>query len=275
MGALLWLASYPKSGNTWLRAFLHNFLRNPAESYDINRLAEFTRGEAQTYWYRRLDPRPGSAYSMDDVRRLRPLVQLELTKTSTDTVFVKTHNALIQDEGTPLINMNATAGAIYVVRDPRDVAISYSHHLGQPIDWVIDFMALDGAATAGDDHNVFERLSTWSTHVLSWTQNPSPSLLVLRYEDMLEKPTKSFGSIARFLGVEPSRERLEKAIRLSSFRVLREQEKRKGFSERPAWAEKFFREGKAGQWRKILTAEQRARIERDHGEQMRRHGYLS
>ena len=60
MGAIIWLASFPKSGNTWMRSFLHNLLRNPTESYDINTLTDFTYGEAQTRWFRPFDPRPGS-----------------------------------------------------------------------------------------------------------------------------------------------------------------------------------------------------------------------
>ncbi len=71
MGKLVWIASYPKSGSTWLRAFLHNYLRNPAEPYDINRLFDLTATENDVALYRRHDPRPGSEYAPADVRRLR------------------------------------------------------------------------------------------------------------------------------------------------------------------------------------------------------------
>ena len=57
MGKILWLASYPRSGNTWLRAFLHNLFRNSAEPYDINRLQDFTLIDSDARWYRMLDPR--------------------------------------------------------------------------------------------------------------------------------------------------------------------------------------------------------------------------
>jgi hypothetical protein len=275
MGGIIWLASFPKSGNTWMRSFLHNLLRNPTESYDINTLTDFTLGEAQTRWFKPFDPRPGSQYSLADVRRMRPLVHRHLTTFSPDSVFVKTHNALIEDEGVPLVTMGVTAGAIYIVRDPRDVVISYSHHQGQSLDFAIDMLGQDFACTGGDDVNVYEYLSSWSRHVRSWTHTPNPTLLTLRYEDLLDQPLKSFGSVAKFLGLEVARPRLDKAMKLSSFKVLKAQEQRKGFIERPAQADgAFFREGKAGQWKKILTPEQVARIEADHGEQMRRFGYL-
>jgi len=275
MGGIIWLASFPKSGNTWLRAFLHNLLRNPTDSYDINALTDFTLGEAQTRWFKPFDPRPGSQYSLADVRRMRPLVHHHLAVRSPDSLFVKTHNALIEDEGVPLITMGVTAGAIYIVRDPRDLVISYSHHQGKSLDFAIDMLGQEFTCTGGDDINVYEYLSSWSRHVQSWTQTPNPTLLTLRYEDMLDQPLKSFGAVAKFLGLEVSRQRLDKAIKLSSFKVLKAQEQRKGFIERPPAADAaFFREGKAGQWKKILTAEQIARIEADHGDQMRRFGYL-
>jgi hypothetical protein len=275
MGGIIWLASFPKSGNTWMRSFLHNLLRNPTESYDINTLTDFTIGESQTRWFKPFDPRPGSQYSMADVRRMRPDVHRSLTTRSPDSIFVKTHNALIEDEGAPLVTMGVTAGAIYIVRDPRDVAISYAHHQGQSLDHIIDMLGQEAACTGGDDVNVYECTSSWSRHVESWTQTPNPQLLVVRYEDLLDQPVKSFGSVARFLGLEVARPRLDKAMKLSSFKVLKAQEQRKGFIERPARSDAaFFREGRAGQWKKVLTPEQVARIEAEHGEQMRRFGYL-
>lgn len=274
MGGILWLASYPKSGNTWLRAFLHNFMRNPERPYDINKLMEMSAGESQTPLYRRLDPRPWTEYTREDVARLRPLVHRELTKLAPDTVFAKTHNALLEDQGHPVISMDLTVGAIYVVRNPLDVAISYAHHLSVSIDEVIDLLAAAGAVTIPSEKHVYEYLSSWSRHVESWTGRPNPRLHVVRYEDMLESPTKTFGGIARFLGIDPPRARLDKAIKQSSFKVLSQQEKTKGFIERPEKVEAFFRKGEAGQWRRDLTPEQVKRVVSDHRQQMERFGYV-
>src|SRR5262249_35080397 len=147
MGALLWLASYPKSGNTWMRSFLHNFLRNPDRSYDINKMSDFTLGESQVVWYQKFDPRPGSQYTKDEVRQLRPRVHRAMTESYPDSVFVKTHNALIADDGAPLVTLDVTAGAIYIVRSPLDVAISYADHIGQSVDRTIEAMNTRGAST--------------------------------------------------------------------------------------------------------------------------------
>jgi len=274
MGAIIWLASFPKSGNTWMRSFLHNFLRNPDRSYDINKMSDFTLGDSLVSWYQQIDPRPGSQYSKEDVQRMRPLVHRAMTKAYPDSVFVKTHNALMDDGGAPLVTLDVTAGAIYVVRNPLDVVISYADHIGQTIDRTIEAMNLRGASTENDDVNVYECYGTWSEHVKSWTQTPSPRLHVVRYEDLLDAPLKTFGGVARFLGIDPPRARLEKAIKLSSFKVLKEQEKRHGFIERSKYSKAFFREGKSGQWRSQLSKDQVARLVADHREQMTRFGYV-
>ncbi|MBM3535959.1 MAG: sulfotransferase domain-containing protein, partial [Alphaproteobacteria bacterium] len=97
---------------------------------------------------------------------------------------------------------------------------------------------------------------------------------VVRYEDLLESPFKAFGGVTKFLGINAPRDRLDKAIKQSSFKVLKSQEKAKGFIERPAKAEAFFRKGESGQWRRDLTPDQVKRIVGDHREQMSRFGYV-
>ncbi|MBO0710345.1 MAG: sulfotransferase domain-containing protein [Acetobacteraceae bacterium] len=275
MGKLIWLASYPKSGSTWLRAFLHNYILQPDEPYAINRLMDLTVGESGATRYRKYDPRPASHYSIADVQRMRPLVHRDLTGTQPNHVFVKTHNASVLVDGVPLMTPAVTAGAIYIVRDPRDIAVSFSRHLGRSVDETIAFMADPAAATGGTDTKVYERLSSWSVHVHYWTRNANPLLHVVRFEDMLAATRDVFAAIIRFLGEEPPAERLARAIRFSSFDELRSQEKHTGFIEQPAESTApFFRVGRSGQWREMLTPEQRMRLERDHAEIMRRFGYL-
>ena len=274
MAGIIWLASYPKSGNTWLRSFLHNFLRAADRSHDINRLTDLTAGESMTELYRAQDPLLDEHYTDDRVRQLRPLVHRAISQRSPDTVLVKTHNALAEIDGAPLISLDVTAGAIYVVRNPLDVAISFSHHNRTTVDNMIEFMNTKAAATVSNATNVYEFYDTWSGHVASWTATSSPTLHVMRYEDMLASPLKSFGGVVKFLGIEAPRQRIEKAIRLSSFQVLKEQERRQGFRERPRAMEAFFREGKAGQWKKVLSNEQIAAIVSAHREQMERFGYV-
>ncbi|HTH97891.1 MAG TPA: sulfotransferase domain-containing protein [Stellaceae bacterium] len=273
MGKLIWLASYPKSGNTWLRTLLHNYLCAAATPYDINQLTDITTGESGASLYRRYDPRPASQYSIAEVQRMRPLVHADLTRTREAPVFVKTHNASVIVAGVPLVTPQLTEKAIYILRDPRDVAVSYSRHRGYSIDETIDFMADPDAATGGDDDKVYEHLGSWSIHVHFWTRRPSPRLLVLRYEDLLAAPHEMFGGVVRFLGGVPEPELLDRAIRFSAFEELSGQERHQGFLENPS-SKPFFGQGRAGVWQDALKPSQAARIEAAHAVEMQRFGYL-
>ena len=273
MGRIIWLASYPKSGNTWMRAYLHNLLRNTGDSYDINRLGEFSFSDSTIHWYSTYLTKPWKEWTPQEIMETRWKAQRDIGRMSTDDVFVKTHNALVEFEGHPMVHMDLTAGAIYIVRNPLDVCISLADHYACDIDEAIRILAAPTSGTPSGDQLVFEVHNTWSTHVFSWTKQPGPWLHVVRYEDMLRKPVVAFSRVAKFLGLNPPRDRIERAIKLSSFESLRAQEDAQGFRERSYKAEKFFRVGKAGQWRTALSKAQIDRVVESHKTQMERFGY--
>jgi hypothetical protein len=250
---------------------LHNYITQGAAPHSINALTAFSASECSAAFFEKYDPRPAAEYSTQDVQRMRPQVHQDLTRLHDDLVFVKTHNAALALHDVPLCTPAVTAGAVYLVRDPRDVAISYAQYTGQSIDSIIAFMGKTGAANRSTGVQVFEFLSSWSRHVESWTQSKFHH--VARYEDMLEKPAETFGGIIRFLGDDPDPLRLAKAISFSNFETLSGQEDTHGYVANAPGA-RFFRVGKAGQWRKILTPLQIKRIEADHGAVMRRFFYL-
>jgi len=274
MGALIWLASYPKSGNTWMRSYLHNLLMNAQAPVPIDKLTHFCLGESAAGPYAALAGKPYETLEPEEIATLRPRVHVELTKASRDSVFVKTHNYMGTWFDQPLHNMDVTAGAIYMVRNPLDVAISLANHYVVTIDESIRKLGTIGTGTANEGGHVPEVHSSWSHHVESWTAHLNPQLLVLRYEDMLGDPQAAFGATARFLGLNPPQERLDRAIRFSSFKVLKEQEEKSGFIERPKNAKAFFREGRADQWREVLSPEQVRKIISDHRVQMERFNYV-
>jgi hypothetical protein len=274
MGKILWLASYPRSGNTWLRVFLHNLLRNPDEPYDINRLQDLTLVDSQARWYRQFDPRPLNELSKEEVAALRPRVHAALGAGNADTVLVKTHNALVEDRGAPMVSLDHTVGAIYVVRNPLDVAVSYAVHFGVSHEEAVAAMGRPRNQSIGNQINfAYEVHGSWSENVASWTAQPNPSLHVVRYEDMAGDPEPTFGGIAAFLGLNVTTDRIRKAIRHSSFEVLKSQEQTRGFQERSLKSEVFFRSGRAGEGEKILSRELIERLNREHREQMSRFGY--
>ena len=270
MGKLVWLASYPKSGNTWVRAFLHNYIVNAQMPHSINSLVDFSVAECAAAFF----GAPGEVLEPQAVQAKRPEVHEALTRLHEDLVFVKTHNANLSVHGADLCTPGATAGAIYIVRDPRDVALSYAAFIGRSVDEMIDFMGQEGAANASNGVQVFELLSTWSRHALSWVA--APRRLLVRYEDLIADPMRGFGRMIRFLGARDAAyepERLRRAIDFSSFTTLAGQEDRDGYQASGTKGGKFFRAGKAGGWREQLTPEQAAKIWAAHGPVMEKFGY--
>ncbi len=270
MGKLVWLASYPKSGNTWVRAFLHNYIANAQTPHSINRLVDFSVSECAMAFF----GTPGETLEPCEVQAKRPTVHEELTRLHEDLVFVKTHNAYLNLCGVPLCTPTVTAGAVYIIRDPRDVALSYAAFTGKSVDEIIDFMAEEGAANASDGVQVFELLSSWSSHALSWVA--APRRLLVRYEDLLAAPERGFGRIIRFLGTAntaPEPDRLRRAIEFSSFSILSGQEAKEGYRAGSPSGKNFFRVGKAGGWRDGLTQVQAGKIWAAHGQVMEKFGY--
>jgi hypothetical protein len=143
------------------------------------------------------------------------------------------------------------------------------------IDEIIEVMAEKGYLFPTNEKSVFQIQGSWSEHVYSWTRRANPSMFVMRYEDMLDRPFDVFGDLAEFLHLPRDPLRLRNAIDLSSFKNLQEMEKKEGFRERPKHSEKFFREGKADQWKVTLSVNQIKRIVKEHSEQMDRYGYLA
>ena len=274
MNGILWLASYPKSGNTWLRAFIHNLFTNAKHPFDINRMSDLTHGDSNAKWFQPLHNNNISLLSNTEIAKLRPLAHNSIVQTSSETVMVKTHNAMVEDGGAPMITPHLTVAAIYIIRNPLDVAISYADHLGVNIDKIIEAMANKRFRSPGSDTHVPEIYCDWSTHVKSWTNKRGSALLILRYEDMQTNPTKTFSQVAKFMGADPPRERLKRAIKFSSFKVLRAQENKQGFVERTPVQKNFFREGRVNTWRQKLSKQQIEKIVEYHHVQMREFDYL-
>ncbi len=269
MGKIVWLASYPKSGNTWLRTFLHNYIAQPESPQSINALTEFSAVECAAAFFHK----PGETLNPEATQRLRPGVHESLTRLHDDLVFIKTHNANLAVHDIPLCTPDQTGGAIYIIRDPRDIALSYSAFAGKSIDEIITFMANSRAANRATSAQVFEFLSSWSNHAASWSE--AKNLLLLRYEDLLADPMKHFGRIIHFLGGPAEPARLARAIEFSDFQILAAQERKSGYKAgSPVASAPFFRAGKSGQWREKLTLAQRLKIETDHGAIMRKFNYL-
>lgn len=277
MGGFYWLASYPKSGNTWLRLALASLERGGA-SIDFTLDDPWVAGAFGRGMFDSVLEIGSSDLTHEECETLRPRVYELLAGQSETPMIRKVHDAwTLTPRGEPLFPPAVTLGAIYVVRDPRDVAISLGAFLGKTIDQVIDRMADPGASLAETREslrpNLRQRLLTWSGHVESWMGATGVRVLTIRYEDMLADPVAVLGRVADFVGWTVSPSTLAAAVRSTSFDTLQAEEDRHGFREKPATADRFFRRGVAGEWADTLTLEQVARLERGHGRSMTRLGY--
>lgn len=274
MGNIVWLASYPKSGNTWLRAFLANLVADGREPVPLADLPQYCEDEARPELFTALAGRPSTELGFQQICELRPRVHAGIAGRAPGTRLVKTHNCSGAVDQYPLHNPTVTAGAIYVVRNPLDVAVSMTHHFGLTLDQAIERLGDDRVATANDALFVTQVLGSWSHHVRSWTDPAGPRILVLRYEDLLRDPVGEFGRAARMVGMGDDRARIRRAVKHASFETLAALERRDGFAEASDKTTHFFRDGTSGQWKDAMTPLQVGRVVEQHRVQMARFGYL-
>jgi hypothetical protein len=277
LSGIVWLASYPKSGNTWFRAFISNLLTNGDEPVDVNNLSAHGFAAAREL-FDDLTGIEASNLTPEEIDNLRPAVFDHLGSQSEETLFIKVHDAYTcLPDGRPLFSA-AKAKAVYIVRNPLDVAVSFAHHSVRDPDTIISWMENKNFSFAGEpdrlDSQLRQKLLDWSGHVESWVDCPSIEVHVVRYEDMQTNPVGTFSQAARFAGLAGAEESVRRAVQFSDFRILQKQEEEKGFQEKPPGMASFFRQGKAGGWRDQLTAPQAERIKQVHGRVMRRFGYL-
>jgi aryl sulfotransferase len=275
MKGLIWLASYPKSGNTWFRIFLANLLSEKEEPADINLL------DVHSWKARRMfDLLAGwdtSLLTQEEIRVLGLKVQASLAKQRPFTIL-KAHDAFAEPNGNREIFCRESMGSvIYLVRNPLDIAVSFSHHLNQSLDKTIALMNSPTGKLGDMKKRIYlglpDHLRDWSSHASSWTEAKDIRIQILRYEDLRQDPLRGFTEACGFLGIEKGQPEIERAIKNSSFETAKKQEMEKGFRE-SVNKKPFFRTGTSGGWREVLTTEQTQSIIDSHGPMMRRFGYL-
>lgn len=256
---IVWLASYQKSGNTWMRVLLGNYLSSGDRRLNINELNQFTTGDVRRDFFDAASGGQFSGTTVEDSIVLRPKVQRLIARSKPGHHFVKTHSQVAEIHGTPLISPEVTAAAICIIRNPFDVVPSFARHTGRTIDEMIDAM-VDPHAVFRSADGIYEYVGRWDEHVESWLGAPGLPKIALRYEDMLDDTGRELRKVLEFLRIPIQDGKLKRAVRNSTFSELRRQERQQGFEERPAVMESFFHSGKSGGWRDVLSAEQVARI---------------
>jgi len=273
--SIVWIASYPKSGNTWIRILLGNYLGRtidgrtgvPAEG----------SGSADRAKFDDVTGLASSDLTAEETDLLRPDFYRHLARDeAAKPWFVKVHDAFqLNRAGEPLFPAESSLGALVVVRHPFDVAVSYQHHLaGERIEAVVRRICDPMDTMGGKGRPQIRQLTKgWSGHYLSWVRQGVIPALVVRYEDMLADTSRELARILAFAGLPLDHDRITESVAQSRFERLQAIEARYGFHETPALASCFFRSGRMGEGVESLPPDLRRRIVDTHGSVMAELGY--
>ncbi len=279
---IIWLASYPKSGNTWLRMFLRSYFLSEKEKFSINvkgnkDFESDTFPNVELFKANKIDHSNFENIVKNWVN-LQDFINL-----NGKINFLKTHNGNYTINKHPFTNKENTIGGIYMVRDPRDVLLSFSHHLKLKNEEVLEQMSkMDNFELDENDPNIkggYRRsiIGSWSNHYLSWKSYRARKILFLKYEDLVNNPYDSFLLVLRYLknfkNFKIDENKIKKSIIETSFDNLKRNEIDNGFLEQ-GMNKSFFRKGKMGDWKENLDSKLAGKVEKLFQKEMAELGYL-
>ena len=278
---IIWLASYPKSGNTWLRSLLSSYYYSKDGSFDFNLLKNISQFPHFNYFkdYKDNFSKPESTADY----WLKEQVKINKEK---KIRFIKTHNAMCKINNNLFTNEHNSLGAIYIIRDPRNVVSSLSNHINLNINEAFEYMKKENNSFSykkDGRYLAFVPLLSWVLHQKSWINVKKFPVLTIRYEDLELKTYETFKKVLLFINEitksddKIDNEKLKKSIRSCNFETLQKLEKNKGFPE--AWINKdktrnlFFNLGKSNDYNKLLDNELISQMNETFKEQIKAFNY--
>ena len=269
---IIWIASYPKSGNTWVRSFLSNYFCDDKE-FDFTQLRKISKFPQEKILkelninFKDFKEIASNWISMQDYINLK-----------NEIIYLKTHNALITVNNFKFTDTKNTLGFIYLVRDPRDVVLSYASHLGISVENTFEVMKNDMGFSVSKINEEYKEalLGSWALNYNSWKNFKSVNGLIIRYEDLVNNPEKSFTKIVNYLNkinnLKVDLDKIKRCINNTEFNTLKNLENLTGFDEKGK--NSFFRSGKIGEWKKNLDHKIVQEIEKIFSKEMRELGYI-
>lgn len=251
---IVWITSYPKSGNTWMRVFLSNIFNKKEEPVNINELIKIPNSSSRLLLDRYLGIE-SSDLSDEEINILRPEAFRYISHNSNENQYFKVHDAWTKNKrDEPIFPSDVTKRVIYIIRHPIDVAISYSFHNSTKIEEAISLLNDLNHNLCSKKGKLYFQLNqtilSWSEHIRSWLDHSNLPISIIKYEDMLNYPHDTFGRVLDDLEISHSRFELNKAIMDSSFEKLQKQEDLTGFIEKPINSRsRFFRNGSNNYWK--------------------------
>jgi len=283
---IIWLASYPKSGNTWVRSFLNSLLFNKNNEADLSEISK-------------IDQYPKRSHFINLVNEIDNLEELSLNWIKSQKIinqdnkikFFKTHHALCNYKNSFFTNGEVSLGAVHIVRDPRNVISSILYHFSKKnYEEAKEFLFDENKALGkkfdlndlNANRNIFTIISSWKNHYNSWKQFKKNYLLI-KYEDLLLDPYKEFHRLSEYLskllGSKFENDKINFAVKSNSFENLKKLEQENGFAEaiedkKAGGKKKFFNLGPNNDWEKLLNIKLRDNIEKEFEIEMRELKYI-
>ena len=271
----IFLASYPKSGNTWMRAIIAN-LYNFDKKFNLKTLKSIPLLSIK----KNFDEFENKIYSdnnilhFDWVSQNIIVCQKILNNKSNHLNIFKTHSVRHKK----FTNETVNAGFIYIVRDPRDIVVSFKNFSGKKFDEIINELLFEKQLMI-NTNGAKELLSTWDFHVRSWLNYNTVPRLIIKYEDLKSNPKEIVLNIKEFLNkiyklkIDLSDKQIDKIIENTNFNNLRKLENQYGFDEATKFS-KFFRSGNSNQWKDVLSKTQLQLIENNLQTLMKYFNYI-
>ena len=288
---IIWVTSYPKSGNTWLRSILSSLCYSSDGKFDF-KLLQYIKHFDSPENYSFVKKINKSDYEdlskIKVISKYRILAQEKLI-TKKKFIFFKTHSANASLNNHQYTNEKNSLGLIYIVRDPRDIVISYSKYQNISIDRATEkitnksIIEYSGFKNNNKSPSLISNklpyiMSSWDINFTSWERLDAPKLFI-KYEDLISDPFLVLNNITAFLQKNIKIEinnldnKIENIVNTTNFQFLKKQEQKYGFSESTTYSD-FFRKGTSNQWKEILTKKQAERIENAFRPLMQRLGYI-
>jgi len=251
---IVWLASYPKSGNTWVRSFLSAYLYSADGKFDfssLDKIEEFPQHDIINKFMS-----ADEFHNLKEVSKNWIKVQ-ETINSNKELVFLKTHSAFCNIEGNVFTNKKNSLGIIYVVRDPRNVVLSMSNHFGNTQEESLKILT-------NEKHTIYPsvnkelfpvtHVASWKTNYVSWKNCGSINKIIIKYEDLIIDPQNTFAKILSFLTkytqIKYEKTKFLNSINSTEFKILKKHEDKHGFNM--GQKNKFFHLGKENDWKSLL-----------------------